>query len=132
MIDTTDEVLAILKRDPSKAKHCEMIKSIIERNIPVEGYQINMQYLNRGWGKTWMSYVEMGARMLYELKEKEEFVVEHIGDPDCTTHNRRQTWLKEYQGFVDKYFSDDVELLKYKSSGNKLVYKRKDSNESKK
>ena len=123
---TTDDVLEYLRT--TESSNYILLKELIDRDIPIEYFQANLMYMKRGYGKTWMSYCMVASDLYQKLQTKESYPVSFEStrlDKDCTTHARKQEWLRQFSEFIAKYFSD-IELIRNESNATKLTYRLKD------
>jgi len=131
MIDTVNNVLETLKKADSREYN--RLKLLVDRNVPIEGFQANLMFLRRGYGKTWMSYCLVATEIVEQLRDKEKVSVGDrdsdisisIYDTDLISHNRKQQWIHIFKDFINTYLSDDVFIIKNESSGKCLIFKKK-------
>lgn len=113
MICSVTDVMKVLER--CDVEGYNKLKDVIDRNIPIEGFQANLMYLNRGYGKSWMSYILVAQQCMEILDKHDEVTVGSRSaiinpayyDIDISTNHRRmQTWLEAFRLFIDEYYPD--------------------------
>ena len=124
MIDTTQMVLDMLIKQGNP--NAKKLSILMERDIPIEGYQANLMYLQRGYGKSFMSYCMAAAEAWSFLQTNDKYEIRYFNDPDATTIRRKQEWKELFNRFMDEYFPD-LEVDRH-NSGRVTVLKKRTSN----
>jgi len=127
MCHTVQDVLKILEHLGDE-KNYKRLNNIIKANIPLYGYQANLLFLKRSYGKTYMSYCLAFTQLKEALEDKDTVIIgEDIlpQDPDLIEANsfRIQEWFKGFKEFIEQYYKS-VELDIYASCADKLVYRK--------
>ena len=107
----------LLNNDPDGY---EEYKNLLKRGIKLTAMQMNLMFLNRAYGKTFMSY----CALMIGAKNKEEFTIDfdsenkisnednltsHCLDPDLKKHNKMENKLHYLDGlceFVCEYYPE--------------------------
>ena len=113
MICSVTDVMRVLERCDTKGY--KNLKDVISRNIPIEGYQANIMYLNRGYGKSYMSYILVAQRCMDLLNTIPKV---SVGAPHSAVnpaaydidigniHRRMQLWLEAFRVFITDYYPE--------------------------
>ena len=118
MIETTAEVLAVLKQT-GKAEQAKFLEDVMKRDIPLHGYQANLLLLNRGYGKTHISYLRAMYVAIEDIEKHGHHLLERTYDQDANNVARRQVWFKEFAIFIGLYYQE-YKIDHYNSMGTRL------------
>jgi hypothetical protein len=123
------DILNILKEvDTNKYNQ---LKMLIDKDIPLSGFQANMIFLGRIYGKTYMSYIKASLSVIEMLKEKDKVRVGADGsdvcgfnlDPDCNTYRRQESWIAGFTAFIEEYFPE-LKINQYERTSREItIYK---------
>lgn len=128
LVNSIDQILEILKyKNP---KNYKRLKEVIDRNIPIEPYQANLLFLNRGYGKTYMSFIMM-AQLIQEMPKKEILLTKEgfydynfdprNYDPDIINNRLWNDWLREFKKFLEEFYPEFK--ISFKSVGELIIKK---------
>lgn len=113
MICSVTDVMRVLER--CDAKGYKNLKDVIDRNIPIEGYQANIMYLKKGYGKSHMSYILVAQKCMEILDTVPKVAVgsQHsdinpaVYDIDIgISHLHIQLWLEAFRVFIPEYYPE--------------------------
>ena len=113
MVCSVTDVMRVLER--CDAKGYKNLKDVIDRNIPIEGYQANIMYLNRGYGKSFMSYILVAQKCMELLNTMPKV---SVGSPHSdinpaaydidigNIHRYMQLWCEAFRVFIIEYYPE--------------------------
>lgn len=85
------------------------LKDIIDRDIPIDEFQANLITHSRGYGKTYMSYMNAAWNILQQLENRERVdITDGLAylDPDATTYERKRSWMYGFIDFIEEYYPE--------------------------
>ena len=98
------------------------LKDTLARGIDLAPFQANLLFLKRGYGKTYMSYIEMANDILKYMNdygkdsviigESTEISKKYVDfnpiyyDTDILNHNMLRNWLMGFEAFIKEYFKE--------------------------
>ena len=101
MIESIENVGSLLRM--SGSSNSEDLQMLLDHDVPITGMQANLMFLNRGYGKTFMSY----CFAYIQLLKKGEINLEQIAgmkDPDVgTQHSRIRNWQHGFLSFLQDH-----------------------------
>lgn len=131
MIESMSDMKKALENNP---KQYNLLMDVISRDIPLTGFQANLMYLNRGYGKSWMSYIHVAQKCMSHLKDNKTVSVgdsrsdinPNIYDIDIRgKYQRLQHWINCFEVFAKDYYPELVKNM-HKSNSMVLVFTKKE------
>ena len=130
MVESVYDVLDVCKNTNSKMY--DRLSMLMEKKIPLTGFQANLLTLNRGYGKTYVSYFKVIFNVIDMLEERDFVTVGEVGssiyafsfDPDCDMENRKIQWIYGFCNIVNKYFPE-LYIDKYKIRNKQVTISKK-------
>jgi len=101
------EILSILEQ--TGHENAGKLKYILDHNIPIEDFQANLMFLQRAYGKTYMSYINKFLDLVEHFKYSTSiYTIEilksgsnkNIKDKDLHTTQLKLFWLRGFCDFL--------------------------------
>lgn len=116
MINDMNTILEILQMHGDNR-----LQETLDRGIKLEPFQANLLFLKRGYGKTYMSYIEVAngiLKFMNDYKKDSAIVGDNINgfeksdfnpilyDTDILNKNMLRYWIQGFETFLKEYFKE--------------------------
>ena len=132
MINDMNTILEILQEHGD-----DRLQDTLNRGIKLEPFQANLLFLKRGYGKTYMSYIEMANDILQHMNdynkdyviigESTEISKKHVDfnpimyDTDIINENMLSHWFSGFAKFIKEYFKEFT--IEFKDRATAIITK---------